>query len=138
MDFDGELPDFHPIRPSTLTSSLGNSVPDLALLIGSNVNLVVFICSFAWMFVLSSLVSVIMFGREKRLTIQFMASLALTLTGSALLGLLHLTGLDLTNPNFTSRPFTLMFGNVFFAFFYLALPFIFVLAVDLGLMKIRK
>jgi hypothetical protein len=101
----------------TLTSSLGNSVPDLALLIGSNVNLVVFICSFAWMFVLSSLVSVIMFGRERRLTIQFMVSLALTLTGSALSGLLHLTGLDLTNPNFLSRPFTLMFGNVFFAFF---------------------
>ena len=83
---------------STLTSSLGNSVPDLALLICTNINLVVFICSFAWMFVLSSLVSVIMFGRERKLTIQFMVSLALTLTGSALLGLLHLTGLELTNP----------------------------------------
>ena len=79
-----------------------------------------------------------MFGKERRLTIQFMVSLGLTVTGSALLGLLHLTGLDLSNPNFFSKPFTLLFGNVLFAFLYLALPFIFMLAVDLGLMKVRK
>ena len=123
---------------TTLTSSLGSSFPALASLIGSNVSLVVFICSFAWMFVLSSLVSIIMFGKERRLTVQFMVSLALTLTGSALLGLLHLTGLDLSNTNFFSKPFTLLFGNVLFAFLYLALPFIFMLAIDFGLMKIRK
>jgi len=79
-----------------------------------------------------------MFGRERRLTIQFLVSLALTLTGSALLGLLHLIGLDLSNPSVFSQPFTLLFSNVFFAFFYLALPFIFMVAVDLGLMKIKK
>ena len=123
---------------TTLTSSLGGSIPALASLINSNANLAVFICSFAWMFVLSSLISIIMFGKERRLTIQFMVSLALTLTGSALLGLLHLVGLDLSNPSVLSQPFTLLFGNVFFAFFYLALPFIFMLAIDLGLMKIRK
>jgi hypothetical protein len=79
-----------------------------------------------------------MFGRERRLTIQFIVSLVLTLTGSALLGLLHIAGIDLSNPTVLSRPFTLLFGNVFFAFFYLALPFIFMVAVDLGLMKIKK
>jgi hypothetical protein len=79
-----------------------------------------------------------MFGKERRLTIQFIVSLALTLTGSALLGLLHVAGLDLSNPNVLSQPFTLLFSNAVFAFFYLALPFIFMVAVDLGLMKIRK
>jgi hypothetical protein len=79
-----------------------------------------------------------MFGRERRLTIQFSVSLVLTITGSALLGFLHLVGLDLSNPSVLSQPFTLFFTNVFFAFFYLALPFIFMVAVDLGLMKIRK
>jgi hypothetical protein len=53
-------------------------------------------------------------------------------------GLLHLVGLALSNPSVLSQPFTLLFSNVFFAFFYLALPFIFMVAVDLGLMKIRK
>jgi len=79
-----------------------------------------------------------MFGKERRLTVQFLVSLALTLTGSALLGLFHLVGLDLSNPIFLSQPSNMLFGNVFFAFFYLALPFIFMVAVDLGLMKIKK
>ncbi len=90
------------------------------------------------MFVLSSLISILMFGRERKLTIQFLVSLALTLTGSALLGSLHLVGLYLSNPSVLSQPFTILFGNVFFAFFYLALPFIFMVEVDLGLMKIKK
>jgi len=123
---------------STLASSFGGSIPALALWINSEANVTVFICSFAWMFVLSALISIIMFGKERRLTIQFSVSLALTLTGSALLGLLHLAGSDLSNPNVLSQPFTFLFGNVFFAFFYLALPFIFMVAVDFGLMKIRK
>jgi hypothetical protein len=123
---------------STVTSSFGGSIPTLASWINSEANVTVFICSFAWMFVLSALISIIMFGKERRLTIQFSVSLALTLTGSALLGLLHLVGLDLSNPNVLSQPFTLLFGNVFFAFFYLALPFIFMVTVDLGLMKIKK
>jgi len=79
-----------------------------------------------------------MFGKERRLTIQFLVSLALTLTGSALLGLLHVVGLDISDPGVLSQPSNLLFGNVVFAFFYLALPFIFMVAVDLGLMKIRK
>ena len=123
---------------TTLTSSLGGSIPVLASWINSKADLTIFICSFAWMFVLSSLISIVMFGKERRLTIQFLVSLALTLTGSALLGLLHVVGLDVSNPSILSQPFTLLFNNVFFAFFYLALPFIFMVAVDLGLMKIRK
>jgi hypothetical protein len=123
---------------TTLASFLGGSAPTIASLINSNADQTIFICSFAWMFVLSALISIIMFGKERRLTVQFIVSLALTLTGSALLGLLHIAGLDLSNPNVLSQPFTLLFGNVFFAFFYIALPFIFMLAVDLGLMKIKK
>lgn len=123
---------------TTVAFSLNGSVPLLASWINSNANVPIFVCSFAWMFVLSSLISIVMFGKERRLTIQFIVSLALTLTGSALLGLFHLAGLDLSNPSFFSKPSNLLFGNVFFAFFYLALPFIFMVAVDLGLMKIKK
>jgi len=123
---------------TTVTSSLGSSVPSLASLLSSKADLTIFICSFAWMFVLSALISIFMFGKERRLTIQFLVSLALTLTGSALLGLLNVAGLELSNLSVLSQPFTLLFGNVFFAFFYLSLPFVFMLAVDLGLMKIRK
>jgi hypothetical protein len=122
---------------SALTT-LASSVPLLASWINNNADLTGFVCSFAWMFVLSALISVIMFGKERRLTIQFLVSLALTLTGSALLGLLHGVGVDISNPSVLSSPFQVVFGNVFFAFFYLALPFIFMVAVDLGFMKLKK
>jgi hypothetical protein len=118
-----------------VASSLSGSAPLLASWINSNANVPIFVCSFAWMFVLSSIISIVMFGRERRLTIQFLVSLALTLTGSALLGLFHVVGFDLSNPSFLSHPSNLLFGNVFF---YLALPFIFMVAVHLGLMKIKK
>jgi hypothetical protein len=123
---------------TTEISSLEGSVPALASWVSSNSGSAIFIFSFAWMFVLSALISIVMFGKERRLTMQFLVSLALTLTGSALLSLVHLAGLDLSNPSVLSQPFTLLFGNVFFAFFYLALPFIFMVAVDLGIMKIKK
>ena len=90
------------------------------------------------MFVLSALVSIVMFGRERRLTIQFLVSLGLTLAGSALLGLLQGVGLDLSNPSVLANPFNLLFGNVVFAFLYLALPFIFMVAVDLGVNENKK
>jgi hypothetical protein len=121
-----------------VANSLNGSIPAVASWINSNANVPIFICSFAWMFVLSSLISVIMFGKERRLTIQFIVSLALTLMEQAFLSLFHLAGLDLLNPSFFSRPSSLLFGNLFFAFFYLVLPFIFMAAVDLGLMKIKK
>ncbi len=101
----------------TLASSLKNSIPTLASLITSNLDLTVFICSFAWMFVLSALIQTVMFGKERRLTIQFLVSLALTLVGSALLGLLNIVGLGFTNPSILSQPFAFLFGNIFFAFF---------------------
>jgi hypothetical protein len=89
---------------TTLTFSLGGSVPVLASLTNSKADLTIFICSFAWMFVVLSLILILMFGKERKLTFQFLISLAPTLAGSALLGLLHIVGLDLSNPSVLSQP----------------------------------
>jgi putative copper export protein len=72
-----------------------------------------------------------MFGRERRLSIQFLVSLGLTLAGSTVLGLLGIAGLDLANPSVLSTPFAVLFGNIWFASFYLVLPFLFMVAMDL-------
>jgi high-affinity K+ transport system ATPase subunit B len=90
------------------------------------------------MFVLSAVVSQLMFGRERRLSVQFLVSLGLTLIGSTLIGLLSQTGLDVSNPNVLSSPFNAVFGNAAFAWFYLALPFIFMLIMDFRASKKRK
>ena len=82
------------------------------------------------MFVLSAIVQSLMFGKERRLSIQFLVSLGLTVAGSVFLALLGGVGVNLSDPNMLSGPFTWLFGNAFFASFYLALPFIFMLALD--------
>ena len=119
----------------TVSTSLGGSVPLVASWMNSGMPLAVFVFSFAWMFVLSSIISKLMFGKERRITIQFLVILALTLMGSFLLGMLSEVGLDISNPSFFSSPFTQLFGNVFFAVFYLALPFIVMLVLDLRNMR---
>jgi hypothetical protein len=123
---------------ASVAVGLSGSVPLVASWLSSSSALAVFICGFAWMFVLSAVVSTLMFGRERRLSIQFLVSLVLTLAGSTLLGALGEMGLDLSNPTVFSGSCTWLFGNAFFAGFYLALPFIFMLALDIRALRKRK
>jgi hypothetical protein len=123
---------------TTVASAFSVSSPAFASALNTGSSLVVFVCSFAWIFVLSAVVSKLMFGRERRLSIQFLVSLVLTLTGSTLLGLLFEAGVDLANPSVLAQPLTALFGNAVFAFFYLALPFIFMVAIDLRSVMKRK
>ena len=115
---------------TTVISSFRVSAP-LASWLTSRIDLAAFVVSFAWMFVLSSIISNLIFGKEKRLFIQFFISLALTVTSTILFEALKGNGLDLTNPNTVFyNIYTQVFSNAFFAFFYLCLPFIFMLFID--------
>ena len=120
---------------ASVAVGLSGSVPLVASWLSSSPGSAVFICGFAWMFVLSAMISTLMFGRERRLSIQFLVSLVLTLAGSTLLGIL---GLDLSDPKMFSGQFAWLFSNAFFAAFYLALPFIFMLALDIRALKKHK
>jgi hypothetical protein len=116
----------------TVVKAFNGVNPDVASVLSSGSGVVVFICSFAWMFVLSATVSSLMFGRERRRSVQFLVSLALTLTGTGLLYLLQsVLFVNLADPNVVSKPFLAVFNNALFSFFYLALPFIFMIAMDL-------
>lgn len=121
---------------ASVATALTGPAPTLAAWISSSTDITAFICGFAWMFVLSAVVQSLMFGRERRLSIQFLVSLGLTAAGSVVLGLLNVAGLDLANPTVLSDPFTMLFGNAGFAGFYLTLPFLFMVAIDLR--SIRK
>jgi hypothetical protein len=120
------LKNISPVLTSILDSGYGSQI-------------IVFVCSFAWMFVLSAVVSQLMFGRERRLSVQFLVSFALTLTGAALLYLLqNVLGVNLSDPSVLSKPFLVVFDNAMFSFFYLALPFIVMVALDLRTLAKRK
>ena len=123
---------------NTVATALASPTPMVSSWLSSGSGSAAFICGFAWMFVLSALVSNLMFGRERRLSIQFLVSLGLTLAGSAVLALLGIAGLDFANPSVLSTPFAVLFGNVWFAGFYLALPFLFMVAMDIRAGHHRK
>lgn len=67
---------------TTVASALHASTPFFASSLSSNITVAFFVCSFAWMFVLSSVISGLIFGKQKRIFIQFLIGLVLTLTAS--------------------------------------------------------
>jgi hypothetical protein len=106
----------------------------LGSFLSARAEVAVFVCSFAWNFVLSAIISRLIFARERRLSIQFFISLGLTIVSSALIEVFQGYGLDFSNPA-TVNLFSQIFGNSVFAFFYLALPFLLMVAIDLHLPK---
>jgi len=123
---------------TTMVSSMG-SVPSLASLLNSNITVGIFVCAFAWMFVLSSIISNLMFGKQRRIFIQFLVSLVLTLTASGIFAALKGVGLDLSNPKIVlSNSYAQVFSNAVFSVFYLSLPFICMIVIDLRAMRKRK
>ncbi|XHH08480.1 MAG: hypothetical protein ACFCUE_13045 [Candidatus Bathyarchaeia archaeon] len=121
---------------STIITALGTTNPLLATTLSSSMGLAVFIFSFAWTFVLSTIISRLIFGKEKRVSIQFLISLGLTIASTAIINQLNSNGLDLTNPNqIIPSICTQAVSNTAFAIFYLALPFIFMAAIDLHITK---
>ena len=93
-----------------------------------------------FLFVLSSVISNLVFGQQKRISIQFLIGLVLTLTASAIFDGLKAVGFDLSDPKtLTSNSYAQVFGNAVFAFFYLSLPFLFMIFIDLrAIFKQRK
>jgi hypothetical protein len=114
---------------TTIISVFQVSAPLIASWINSNIAVGIFLFSFAWMFVLSSVITNFIAGRDKRIFIQFLVSLGLTAISSVLLGVVKNFGLNLSDPNLPNA-YSQLFSNAFFAFFYLSLPFIFMLAID--------
>jgi hypothetical protein len=120
------------IFTQTALKTVADSVPFLSSTLNSNISSAAFVFSFAWMFVLSSVISGLIFGQQKRIFIQFLIGLILTVTASALFEAIKIVGFDLANPNILlANPYAQVFRNGLFSFVYLSLPFIFMIVVDL-------
>ena len=124
---------------TTIAASLSKPASSLASALSGNIGVAVFICSFAWMFVLSSVISNLIFGKQRRIFIQFLISLALTLTASALFDAFKWAGWDLSNPKtLLSNRYAQAFGNGWFCALYLSVPFVFMIALDVHAMMQAK
>jgi hypothetical protein len=104
------------------------------------IDMIVFIYAFAWVFVLSSIIPSLILGKERSVFVQFIVCLALTLTGFVLVDVLNTQfGINLTDPSAVmANPYMGLFGNLFFAAFYLSVPYILMLSIDYRSRKKRK
>jgi hypothetical protein len=124
---------------STVVSAMGPSLPFMSTWLNTRIDMVVFIYAFAWVFVLSSIIPSLILGKERSVLAQFFVCLILTLTGLVLLDVLKGYGFDLSDPTVLfSNPFTQLFTNAAFAVFYLSLPYIVMMALDINSRKKHK
>ncbi|MCW3995297.1 MAG: hypothetical protein NWE98_04000 [Candidatus Bathyarchaeota archaeon] len=125
---------------NTVVYAISPFLPVVGSWLTMRMDIVVFVYAFAWVFVLSSIIPSLILGKERSVLIQFIVCLTLTLTGIILIDTLkNIYSFDLSNREVLfSNPFTQLFNNVFFAVFYLSLPYVFMLAIDINARKKRK
>lgn len=105
----------------------------------SRMDMIVFVYAFAWVFVLSSIIPILILGKERSVLVQFIVCLVLTLLGLILVDVLKGYGFDLSDPTILlANPYAQVFNNLFFAAFYLALPYIFMIGIDFRAKKKRS
>jgi len=117
---------------STVVSVICPVLPVVGTWLLERMDIVVFVYSFAWVFVLSSIIPSLLLGKDRGVMVQFIVCLTLALTGIILIDVLNkVYDINLTSTEVLfSNPVTQLFTNVFFAAFYLSLPYIFMIAID--------
>ena len=113
---------------TTLVAQINTLMPSIGFWLISRVDLVVVFYSFAWVFVLSSVIPALLLGKERGVLVQFFVCLTLTFLAFVLLDLLELyAGTSLAQ----LLSFAFIFSNPILATLYLALPYIVMIGLDL-------
>ncbi len=125
---------------TTVVDSLVVYLPFLGSWLSYHLDTVVFVYAFAWVFVLSSIIPGLLLGKERSVFVQFIVVLSLTLLGFVLIDVFNnVYGFDLSNPDvLLANPYMYLFSNIFFAVFYLALPYILMVGIDYNARRKRK
>jgi hypothetical protein len=123
----------------TVVTNLNVFFPTVGAWLLLRMDMIVFIYAFAWVFVLSSIIPSLILGRERSVIVQFIVCLGLTLTALILVDVLATYGFNLADPNLIlNNPYTQMFSNIVFAAFYLSVPYILMIAIDIRGRKKQK
>lgn len=92
-----------------------------AIFLGSSIDILVFIYSFAWIFILSSVIPSIILGKKRGVFIQFLVVLAITFVSAYLPNIIGRLNILQINELFELSK---IFQDHVFAIIYLLLPFI--------------
>lgn len=101
--------------------------PSAGLWLSTNINTVVFIYSFTWIFVLSSVVPSLILGKQRSIMIQYAVVLTLTLLSVYMGGILFSFGFDIQQLLGAAS----FLQNPLLASVYLAVPYLFMVGMDI-------
>jgi hypothetical protein len=112
----------------TISTGVGSFWPNAGGWITSNIQTLVFIYAFTWIFVLSSVIPSVILGKERRVLTQYLVVLALSLIAFFMPDLLlGVAGINVGQ----IFSMTTFLENPALAGFYLALPYLFMLGLDI-------
>ncbi len=102
--------------------------------LNSNVETIVFIYAFTWIFVLSSVIPSVILGKERSIFIQYAVVLTLTLIAFFMAGILQAVAGIHVKQIFEAATFL---KNPILVGVYLAIPYLFMIGLDIRSRKIR-
>ncbi len=118
----------------TISLNVGPLFPPASAWLNSNIEVIVFVYAFTWIFVLSSVIPSLILGKERSILPQYVLVLALTLLAFFMEDILALTGFQIQNlldaATFLKDPL--------FAGIYLSVPYILMIGLDLRSRRERK
>ena len=112
---------------TTVVTSVNTLLPSVGFWLSSRIDIVIFVYSFAWVFVLSSAIPGVILGKERGVLVQFFVCLTLTFLALITVDILESYGAASLNQ---LLGLSFMFNNLVIASFYLALPYILMIALD--------
>jgi hypothetical protein len=110
-------------------------IPSAGTWINSNVETIVFIYAFTWIFVLSSVIPSAILGKERSVLMQYVVVLILTLLAFYMADILQIVGGIHVNDLLNAATFL---TNPILAVVYLVVPYIFMIGLDIRSRRAAK
>lgn len=110
-------------------------IPSAGTWINSNVETIVFIYAFTWIFVLSSVIPSAILGKERSVLTQYVVVLILTLLAFYMADILQIAGGIQVNDLLNAATFL---TNPILAVVYLVVPYIFMMGLDIRSRRAAK
>jgi hypothetical protein len=119
----------------SIASFIDMSWPAAGAWLNSNVETIVFIYAFTWIFVLSSVIPSVILGKERSILIQYAVVLTLTLIAFFMADILQaVAGIQINQIFETAN----ILKNPILAGVYLAVPYLFMIGLDIRSRKAAK
>ena len=113
---------------TSIVTIVNTLLPSVGFWLSSRIDIVIFVYSFAWVFVLSSAIPGVILGKERGVLVQFFV--CLTLTFLALITADILESYCAASLN-QLLGLSFVFNNIVIATLYLAFPYILMIALDI-------